>query len=60
MTEVYERRWYGDMRLDEPDGRAASPVAVALDDEPFYEQWIGLLYACAVFRGVLVHPPAWS
>lgn len=24
-----------------------------------YEQWIGVLYACAVFRGVLTYPPPW-
>lgn len=30
---------------------------VPIDAEASYEQWIGLLYACAVFRGVLTHPP---
>ncbi len=24
-----------------------------------FEQRIGLLYACAVYRGVLSHPPRW-
>lgn len=33
------------------------PEAVIVDPGPIYEQWIGLLYACAVFRGVLTHPP---
>lgn len=35
------------------------PDPVELDESVSYEQWIGLLYACAVFRGVLEHPPIW-
>lgn len=53
MTEVFERRWYGYVRID------AEPPPAAIDETVTYEQWIGLLYACAVFRGVLVHPPRW-
>lgn len=55
MSEVYERRWYGDRRIDEPEPVTTVPV----DAEASYEQWIGLLYACAVFRGVLPHPVKW-
>lgn len=30
-----------------------------LDEPVEYEQWIGILYTCAVFRGVLEHPVRW-
>jgi hypothetical protein len=39
----------------EPDPEPLPPVAI--DEEASYQQWIGLLYACAVFRGVVSHPP---
>lgn len=71
MTEVWERHWWhGDLLVyveAQPTRAEAAarqrpsgpPEAVDLDDEVSYEQWIGLLYACAVFRGVLTHPPPW-
>lgn len=37
----------------------AAPRPLMPIEEATYEQWIGLLYACAVFRGVLTHPVAW-
>lgn len=45
------------MRLEaEERARAREPLPI---EEATYEQWIGLLYACAVFRGVLSHPVPW-
>lgn len=41
----------------EPEPPPLPPVPI--DEEASYEQWIGLLYACAVFRGVVEHPPPW-
>lgn len=42
-----------------PTPRPAPLPPVPIDEEASYEQWIGLLYACAVFRGVVEHPPRW-
>lgn len=45
--------WYGP-----PEFEPSAPEPMGIE-EATYEQWIGLLYACAVFRGVLTHPVPW-